>query len=413
MSGPSVEASGALILSPEAPYPLAGGGAMRTSALLHYLAERFAADLVVFAQDGAPDPAEALPPGLVREAKTIRLPFHRRSGLARIYRNTSRLLRGRLPLMDRFTEAHSFGRVEDVLRGRRYAAAVVEHFWCAEYLPLLRRCADVVALNLHNVESALHAGCARTEPWPQNLGHRLFERHALRAERELFGGFDVVLAASGADADRVRSISPAVRVETVPNSIPLQPLPRVPEAEAIAFSGNLEYHPNVSAVRFFATQVWRRLRAKRPGLVWRLIGKNPHAVQDIVGSLPGVELTGEVSDAVEELAKCRLTVVPVLAGSGTRVKIVEAWAAGRAVVSSPIGAEGLPIEDGKHIVLAQSPDEWVKQVLKLLEDSDRRRALGAEGRALYERELSWPAAWRRLDRLFDSQLARDPAVAAG
>ena len=407
MPGPSGEPERVLLFSPEAPYPLAGGGAMRTASLLHYLSQRAPADLIVFAPEGAGDPVAALPPGLIEQADAVPLPYHRRAGLVRVYRNASRLIRGRLPLMDRFCEPASLARVENLLRGRRYRLAVIEHFWCAEYVDTVRRHADTVVLDLHNVESALHAACGASEPFPQNIGHRLFHERALELERSLFCRFDLVLAASSADADRVRAACPRAKVAVYPNSIPLREPPRVPEQEAIAFSGNLEYHPNRSAVRFFATRVWRQIREKRPGLVWRLIGKNPHAVQDIVASEPGIELSGEVPDALPEIARARVVVVPVLAGSGTRVKIMEAWAAGRPVISSPIGAEGLAAESGRNILLADSPQEWVEQVLKLLDDQARRRELGQGGRTLYEERYCWPAAWRQLDEALEP-LMRDP-----
>jgi glycosyltransferase involved in cell wall biosynthesis len=198
-----------------------------------------------------------------------------------------------------------------------------------------------------------------------------------------------------------------------PNSIPLRPVPSTPEErDVIVFSGNLEYHPNVSAVRFFATRVWQTLRTKHAGLVWRLIGKNPHAVRDIVGADPRIELTGEIEDALPEIARASIAVAPLLAGSGTRVKIMEAWAAARPVISSPIGAEGLPVVEGGNILLAESETEWVEQVLKLLANEPLRKKLGLAGRKIFERELCWPAAWKRLDATLSPLLAANRVAAA-
>jgi glycosyltransferase involved in cell wall biosynthesis len=412
MKGRSGDSERVLFLSPEAPYPLAGGGAMRTAGLLQYLSRRYPIHLVVFAEEGTPDPQLFLPPGLVRKVDTIRLPYHRRGGVTRVCRNTSRLLRGRLPLMDRFTQRDSLLRVEAATRGRRYRLAVIEHFWCAEYLRLLRERADCVVLDLHNIESVLHSGCAETEPWPQNLGHRFFHHRASQLERRLLAQFDLVLTTSEADAGRVRAICPGVHAAVYPNSLPLRDAPTVPEELVLGFSGNLEYHPNITAVRFFATQVWQVLKMKHASLVWRLIGKNPHAVQDLVGADPRIELTGEVADALPEIARACIAIAPLLAGSGTRVKIMEAWAAARPVISSPVGAEGLPIVNGENIVLAESPGEWVDQVLKLLGCPEQRRKLGAAGRAVFERELCWPAAWKRLDEVIPPLLAAHRVVAA-
>ena len=399
MSRPSAATEPTLLLSPEAPYPLAGGGPMRTASVLHYLAQRSPMHLVTFGQPGSPPVEEALPQGLCAKVSTIPLPVHRRDAPARALRNSVRLLRRRLPLMDRFGQPDSLHRVAAATQSEHYSVAVIEHFWCAGYLDLLRRRADRVVLNLHNVESVLHGACARSEVWPQRLAHRLFESRARALEKHFLPQFDLVLVASSADADRVAEIAPGARVAVYPNALPLLPLPQCAEQdrEIIAFSGNLEYHPNVTAVHFFHSRIWPQLKARRPGLVWKLIGKNEHAVRSIVGDDPQIELTGAIDDPLAELAKCRLAVVPLLAGSGTRVKIMEAWAAGRAVVSSPIGAEGLPASDGRNIVLALDPLQWVETVVDLLEDNDTRASLGAAGRSTYEEELSWPAAWKRLE----------------
>jgi glycosyltransferase involved in cell wall biosynthesis len=162
------------------------------------------------------------------------------------------------------------------------------------------------------------------------------------------------------------------------------------------FSGNMEYHPNRSAVRFFRREVWPLLRSRRPELVWRLVGKNPEAVRAFTGDDSRIEVTGEVEDAVRELAKSKVAVVPLLAGSGTRLKILEAWAAGTPVVSTTIGAEGLPVRDGQHLLLVNGASELAGAVERLLACSDLREKLAVAGRLLLEKEFTWEKAWRHL-----------------
>ena len=390
-----------LFLSPEPPYPLAGGGPLRSASLLHYLSRRARVHLVTFAEEGSPNPEPFLPRGLVERITTIYLPYHARDPFSRIRRNTRRLLQGQLPLMDRFSHETSLERVALSMCSGSYSLAVIEHFWCARYLPILEARARAVVLDLHNVESVLHAACARSEPWPYNLGHHLFHQRARQMERRMLGSFHLVLAASDGDAERVRALAPEAHVEVYPNAVPWRPAPASQERELIAFSGNFEYHPNISAVKFFAAKVWPELRQRRPNLVWRLIGRNEHAIRHIVGGDSRVELSGAVDDAIAELAQAQVVVAPLLAGSGTRIKILEAWAAGRAVVSSAIGAEGLPAEDGRHLLLAATPQEWTERVERLLDAPQERRRLGDAGRALYEQEYCWPAAWRKLDEALE------------
>ena len=385
---------------------------MRTASLLHYLSERSRVHLITFAEEGSANPECDLPRGLIDRITTVYLPFHRRDAVSRIYRNTGRVLRGRLPLMDRFGRRESLERVRLATQGGRYSIGVIEHFWGADYLDVMRACCDRVVLDLHNIESHLHARCSRTEPWPAGFGHLLFSQPASRLERRLLDKFDLVLTTSEQDADAVRRISPRADVAVYPNSIPLRQTLRSAEENVIAFSGNLEYHPNVSAVRYFRDEIWPELRNLRPDLVWRLIGKNDQAVKHLVAGDPRIECTGPVEDAIAELAVAKLAVVPLLAGSGTRVKIVEAWAASRAVVSTAIGAEGLPVQDGENILLADGKARWIEQVTKLLDNPTERQRLGAAGRSAYERDCCWQAAWRSLDDSLSSKWSHARSASA-
>jgi glycosyltransferase involved in cell wall biosynthesis len=208
-----------------------------------------------------------------------------------------------------------------------------------------------------------------------------------------------LLATSESDAALLRAISPGSNVFVYPNSIPFVPAPPRREEDVIVFSGNLEYHPNISAVRYFRQEIWPQLRARWPGLVWRLIGKNPQGVTRITCGDPRIELSGPVADAVAELARAKVAIVPILAGSGTRVKIVEAWAAGVPVVSTPLGAEGLSAQAGEHLLLADNAPAFRDAVSGLLADPALRERVGRAGRYLFESEFTWQAAWKCLQFL--------------
>src|SRR5438046_135723 len=148
----------ALFLCPEAPYPIAGGGALRSASLLHYTASRYCVDLIVFRQPDAPDPRKHLPPGLVRHTTVIDLPQHNRSVIVRSLRNASRVVRRIPPLVDRFA---GFGHaVAKAVVGRVYDIGIVEHSWAAPYWQQIHGACGVTVLDLHNIESTLHARCA-------------------------------------------------------------------------------------------------------------------------------------------------------------------------------------------------------------------------------------------------------------
>ncbi len=384
-----------MFLTPEAPYPAIGGGALRAASLFEYLAQRYDVDVIAFREPGAPDPEAAFPPGMARTVSVVDLPYNSRHLPAKIARNGSRLLRGVPPLLDRFSGQEA--AVAGFLGGKSYQAAVVEHFWLAPYLETIAPAARRTVLDLVDVESVLHERCSRVERWPAAIAHRVFHSACRGLEREWFPRYSALLATSVDDARTIREIAPQARVVVYPNTIPWIPQPSPPEENAIAFSGNLEYHPNVSAVRHFRSAIWPLLRERWPGLKWRLIGKNPQGVAKYVAGDPRIECSGPIVDAIEELARAQVVIVPVLAGSGTRLKIVEAWAAGRAVVSTRLGAEGLPTCDGGNIILADEAGEFARAVSALLECAERRNTIGVAGRRTYETEGTWQSAWAKLE----------------
>jgi glycosyltransferase involved in cell wall biosynthesis len=382
------------MLAPETPYPMRGGGALRTASLLRYLAQSHDVDLIVFRQPGAPHPSEALPAGLVQRLTSIDLPANRRSLAARALRNSARVARRVPPLVDRFAGFEA--QVSRALEDRRYAVGVIEHSWCAAYLGQIAPVCEKTILDLHNVESMLHARCAATEPPAAALAHRVFGQASLEFERRWLPRFSQVLAASESDADAAAEIAPAANVRVYPNAIPARPIPVEKRNHAIVFSGNMEYHPNRAAVRFFRREIWPRLRDLHPNLVWRLVGKNPLSLRALTSGDARIEVTGEVDDAVAELARAEVAIVPLLAGSGTRLKILEAWSAGTPVVSTSIGAEGLSVTDAKHLLLADGAEAFASAVSRLLACKELQQRLASAGRLLLEKEFTWEKAWGRL-----------------
>jgi polysaccharide biosynthesis protein PslH len=298
-------------------------------------------------------------------------------------------------LVDRFS-GHG-NEIATLIAGRSYEIGIIEHSWAASYLEQITPHCRRTILDLHNVESVLHDRCAATERGPVAFAHRVFRAASLELERSWFLRCSTVLVTSEIDAALVRQIAPRVAVRVYPNALPPGPAPLLLDQEAIVFSGNMEYHPNLAAVRFFRERVWPLVRERWPTLVWRLVGKNPEAIRRYTEGDPRIELVGAASDAVAELARSRVAVVPLLSGSGTRLKILEAWAAGLPVVSTALGAEGLPARDGENILLADAPDQFAAAVTRLLACTDLRHRLGTTGRSLVEKEFTWETAWRVLD----------------
>jgi glycosyltransferase involved in cell wall biosynthesis len=355
----------ALFLSPEAPVAGAGGGGLRSACLLAYLRSRYAVEIASF-----------------------QLPHHSKTLLARAWRNGWRFLRDVPPLFDRYSGFEL--QLDPVLHGRRYTIGVIEHFWCASYAAALRPYCDRLVLDLHNVESELTRTYAQAARGLDALAGARFAEVYRRLERRWFPEFDAILVAS--EEDRRRVDHPAVHV--FPNALPEIDHPPAKERDCIVFSGNLEYHPNVQAVRWFHSEIWPRVR---DAVKWRLIGRNPGAIGGIVAGDSRIEVTGPVDDAIMAIAEAKICIVPLLSGSGTRFKILEAWAASRAVVSTSLGAEGLGGRSGEHLLIADNPAEFANAILLLLGDEDLRRKLGEAGRGLYLDRFTWTAAWKALE----------------
>jgi glycosyltransferase involved in cell wall biosynthesis len=385
----------ALFLSAEAPYPMIGGGAIRSASLLEYLARKFAVHGIVFQQPGAPLLADALPPGLLDRVDVVDLPFHSTGPLPRALRNASRLARNRPPLLDRFSGFEP--TIDKFVSGQQYELAVVEHFWTAPYADVLRPHTKRLWLDLHNVDSAWHDSMADSEQGLAGLAFRRFAHAVLEFERRWLPRFDDILTTSESDAALVRAIVPDTAVSVYPNALPyITPPPRAERLEVV-FSGNLEYPPNIQAVRFFHRKVWPSLQSRWPQLRWKILGKNPGAFHRMASDDSHIELTGFVENAIAVLAQAQVAVVPVLAGSGTRIKILEAWAARTPVVSTRLGAEGLECRDREHLLLADDPESFTAAVSELLALPDDRARIGAAGRRLYEERYTWQAAWEALD----------------
>jgi glycosyltransferase involved in cell wall biosynthesis len=210
----------------------------------------------------------------------------------------------------------------------------------------------------------------------------------------------MVLAPSEEDAATARRIAPAARVEVYPNSLPWIETPNLNELPRIVFSGNFEYHPNIDAVRFLLCEIWPTLRRSHPELRLRLVGRGDRFVRHLLppGGVEetGIETTGPIPDAWGEIAAARIVIAPLRAGSGTRIKILEAWAAARCVVATPLAAEGLRAENGTNIALAATATKFIDELIRLLADSVARERMATHGRCTFEHFYTWEIARKSL-----------------
>jgi glycosyltransferase involved in cell wall biosynthesis len=217
-----------------------------------------------------------------------------------------------------------------------------------------------------------------------------------RFERDCGRQFDAVIAVSEPDKalfernyrwDHVHAIDTAVDEEFFRGD------ERAAVPDRVAFLGSMDWIPNQDGVRWFVREVWPRVRAVRPAATFHVVGRNPPADVRALETVPGVKVVGGVPDVRPHLAEAAAFVVPLLVGGGTRLKIYEAMASRRAVVSTGIGAEGLPLTPGEHYFRADTPAAFAEAVVGVLADPGLRDRIGeAADRFVRERFSSEPVA---------------------
>ncbi len=260
-----------------------------------------------------------------------------------------------------------------------------------------------VILGEHNVEWSLGRQVAARERGTVRRLYAAADWRKLRAEEEgAWRSHDGVTVCSEPDADRVRAAAPAARVAVVPNAVDLERLrPRADHPPAVAdrvlFFGSMGYAPNVDAVLHLLDRIWPAVRAARPAARLEIVGPGaPPAV--LARRAPDVEVTGFVDDLAPHLARAAVVVAPLRMGGGTRLKILEAMAMARPVVSTPLGAEGIEARHGVELLLADEPAAFAAAVARLLADPAQGDRLGRAGRALVEERYSWGASADRWER---------------
>ena len=257
----------------------------------------------------------------------------------------------------------------------------------------------------HNVESEIwrrHASTASNPVW--QMAYRLEFWKMLHYERRTLRRFHQVVAVSQPDRELMSRWIDGSCITVVPTGVDLlQYHPVSSNAEnphLVMFVGSMDWAPNVDAVEHFSRAIWPLILAKVPSARFRIVGRNPGPrVNRLVSGT--ISVTGSVASVAEQLAQAAVVVVPLRVGGGTRLKIYEAMATGRALVSTSIGAEGLDVHHGRDILLADDPAEFANAVIGLLVDESLRRSYGSAAAALAA-QYGWPAIGRRFAHVLET-----------
>ncbi|HVM95490.1 MAG TPA: glycosyltransferase, partial [Candidatus Acidoferrales bacterium] len=326
------------------------------------------------------------------------------------WRQIVAVARGRSYRLTAFTSDPMQEAIDETLARDDCDAVLIEGSTMAGYrLPPNVTC----VLNEHNLEYELLERQSRTEgPKWRKFYYRLEARRALRVELQRCARAALLLVTSERERRILQERVPMRPIRVVPNGVDTAEWriegfePLIPRR--IVFTGRMDYYPNHQAALFFARHCWPLVRARVPEATWDIVGASPAAAVTELGKRPGITVTGWVDDVRPYLARAALVVVPLLAGSGTRLKILQALAMQKAVVSTPIGCEGLALEPGKHLEIGDGPAELAGSVVRLLNDPTRAAAMGAAGRALVESTYTWQEVGSHLLQALDDIVQRDP-----
>ncbi len=313
------------------------------------------------------------------------------------------VVRGRSYLLDTHTLVEIQEALDVLLAHDHYDVVLFESVLMAGYrLPEGVR----VVIDQHNIEhEILKRTYQRKTAWLRKWYNWLESRLLKPVEIERCRRANVVLVTSERERLWWKSMLPDTVIEVVPNGVDIEMFhggcseQEVPGR--IIFTGTMDYYPNIDAVLFFAQKCWPLIRSQVPDVTWQIVGRNPLPEVQRLAELPGVVVTGSVADVRPYLAAATVAIAPLRIGSGTRLKILEALAMRKAVVSTNIGCEGLSVEPGKHLVVADEPEAFVQAILAFMRSQTMRIAFGTAGRALVEAEYSWEQCSDRLLHVLD------------
>jgi sugar transferase (PEP-CTERM/EpsH1 system associated) len=376
--------------------PLDKGGRLRTWHLMRHLARRHEITYLSFA-DGLAD-------GMSEVAHRIETVPRQEpgKGTLRFYLDAAAHLFDPLPYAVAKYRSRAFRRrLNQLLAEQPFDLIVCDFLFPAVNLPRRLPCPAVIFT--HNVESEIWRRHAETRMGVARQLYRSQHARMLRFEGRIVSRFDGVLAVSDADRSTFARLYPgaiAGDVHIVATGVDTEffsPSPSPPTGRGLVFTGSMDWLPNEDAVTYCCREILPRIRADEPETTLTIVGRAPTPAVRRLAADAGITVTGRVDDVRPAMRDAAVYVVPLRIGGGTRLKIFEAMAMGKAVVSTTVGAEGLPVENGEHLLVADEPHLFARAVVRLLRDVQRRRALETAARTLVVERYDWAAVSNSLE----------------
>jgi sugar transferase (PEP-CTERM/EpsH1 system associated) len=390
-----------LYFAPHQLWPATTGARLRNYHLARGLAERCG---VTFVEIRQPRDANDPPAPTGNFERVVSVVKDRSYTLSKILRGVA----GPVPLtVLNYYSPRIAAVLESVLGGQHFDTVQVEGVHLSEYLPVIRRAGPpAIVADWHNIESELmrrYAG--NTRSLPKRAIARRTASLIENSETRFMRGAEANVVASEREREDLLARFPGARIHVVPNGVEVSAFTPAGGApgNSLLFVGSMDYHPNIDAVTWFVRDVWPGIAARRPELQLVIAGSNPaKAVQELAAGR--IRVTGTVDDVRPYYAQAFAVAVPLRVGGGTRLKILEAMAAGVPVISTRLGMEGIDAQPGRDLLIADSPEQMIEALEALT--PERRSAIAAAGRKLVEQTYDWRMLGRRLYTIHEELATR-------
>lgn len=394
----------AVVLTYGVPWPLNSGARIRDEGLIRNLAALgVAIHLVCFAKDEHEIPNLAQLEDACASVTIFRPPLR---GLTANLAAAWRGWRGGRPLaMLPFFFPELNELLQNLLVKSHADILQIEHSFLAAYRQSAQALPGVrTILSMHNLGFQQYARMARLAGPAEWFGAAIKAALMKDWEAAWASKFDVCVTVSHADAELLRESGCTAEISVVENGVDcerLRMLPRVTSADML-FAGVIGYAPNADAVEYFSREILPKIRLEVPEARLFVVGRSP---PDRVLRLhcESVIVTGEVLDMQPWYRRCRLSIVPLRSGGGTRLKILEAMALGRPVVSTTIGCEGIVVTPGRELLVADTPAAFAAHVVRLIREDNLWSAIASDARLAVETAYSWNLLGRRLHAIYVTQ----------
>ncbi|HWR82560.1 MAG TPA: glycosyltransferase [Candidatus Deferrimicrobium sp.] len=390
-----------LIIDEEFPFPLNSGKRIRTFNLVKGLSRRHRITYLAYGSSDSVGFSALMSVGIIPVA--VPPPDRRQSG-GRFYLRLLANLISSYPYVVTSHYTNAFRQqLQRLISSDRFDVIVCEWTPYALFLREVHGIKKVIVA--HNIESSIWKRYEEFEANPFRRAYITIQRAKVeRFEQRCFAWADGATAVCETEAEQIRGFGVPYSVEVVANGVDLEyfvPSQTEVDPHEIVFTGSMDWRPNQDAVSFFVHKIFPEIRARVFQATFTVVGRNPTAAITALRSLPGITVTGTVDDVRPYLARAAVCVVPLRIGGGSRLKVLEALAMSKAVVSTTVGAEGLRVTDEQDILIADTPQNFAEKVVALMRDADRRAKLGKLGRELVENTYGWEC----LSERFGSYLA--------